>query len=45
MDTAIIIAGCLRERAVISLQRRRGVRQLRASAGDTVKVILRGALL
>jgi AcrR family transcriptional regulator len=45
MDTAIIIVGGLRELAVISLQRGRDVRQLRASAGDTVKAILRGALL
>ena len=45
MDTAIIIVGGLRELVVISLQRDRDVRQLRASAGDTVKAILRGALL
>jgi AcrR family transcriptional regulator len=45
MDTAIIIVGGLRELAVISLQRGRNVRQLRESAGDTVKAILRGALL
>ena len=45
MVTAIIIVGGLRELAVISLQRGRDVRQLRASAGDTVKAILRGALL
>lgn len=45
MDTAIIIVGGLRELAVISVQRGRDVRQLRASAGDTVKAILRGALL
>jgi AcrR family transcriptional regulator len=45
MDTAIIIVGGLRELAVISLQRGRDVRQLRESAGDTVKAILRGALL
>jgi AcrR family transcriptional regulator len=45
MDTAIIIVGGLRELAVISLQRGRDVRELRASAGATVKAILAGALL
>ncbi|HEX8975012.1 MAG TPA: TetR/AcrR family transcriptional regulator [Solirubrobacteraceae bacterium] len=45
MDTAIIIAGGLRELIVISLQRGRDVRELRASARDTVKSILSGALL
>jgi AcrR family transcriptional regulator len=45
MDTAIIIVGGLRELAVISLQRGRDVRELRASAGATVKSILTGALL
>ncbi|MDQ6834587.1 MAG: TetR/AcrR family transcriptional regulator [Actinomycetota bacterium] len=45
MDTAIIIAGGLRELAVISLQRGRDVRELRAGARDTVKAILTGALL
>jgi AcrR family transcriptional regulator len=45
MDTAIMIVGGLRELAVISLQQGRDVRELRASAGDTVKAILRGALL
>ena len=44
-DTAIIIVGGLRELAVISLQRGRDVRELRASAGATVKAILRGTLL
>jgi len=44
-DTAIIIVGGLRELAVISLQQGRDVRELRASAGDTVKAILRGTLL
>jgi AcrR family transcriptional regulator len=44
-DTAIIIAGGLRELIVISLQRGRDVRELRASARDTVKSILTGALL
>jgi AcrR family transcriptional regulator len=44
-DTAIIIAGGLRELVVISLQRGRDVRELRASARDTVKAILTGALL
>ena len=45
MDTAVIIVGGLRELAVISLQRGRDVSELRASAGDTVKAILRGTLL
>ena len=45
MDTAIIIVGGLRELAVISLQRGRDVRELRASAGATVKAILSGTLL
>ncbi len=45
LETAIIIVGGLRELAVISLQRGGDVRQLRASAGETVKAILRGALL
>jgi AcrR family transcriptional regulator len=45
MDTAIIIAGGLRELIVISLQRGRDVRELRASARETVKAILSGALL
>jgi len=45
MDTAIIIVGGLRELAVISLQRGRAVRELRTSAGATVKAILAGALL
>ena len=45
MDTAVIIIGGLRELAVISLQRGRDVRELRASAGATVKAILTGALL
>lgn len=45
MDTAIIIAGGLRELLVISLSRGRDMRELRASAGATVKAILGGALL
>jgi AcrR family transcriptional regulator len=45
MDTAIIIAGGLRELIVISLQRGRDVRELRTSAQATVKSILTGALL
>jgi AcrR family transcriptional regulator len=45
MDTAIIIVGGLRELAVISLQQGRDVRELRASAGATVKAILAGTLL
>jgi hypothetical protein len=45
MDTAIMIVGGLRELAVISLQRGRDVRDLRATAGQTVKAILAGTLL
>ena len=45
MDTAIIVVGGLRELAVISLQRGRDVRELRAGAGSTIKAILAGALL
>jgi AcrR family transcriptional regulator len=45
MDTAIIIAGGLRELLVVSLQRGRDIDELRASAGTTVKAILTGALL
>ena len=45
MDTAIMIVGGLRELAVISMQRGRDVRELRASAGSMVKAILTGALL
>jgi AcrR family transcriptional regulator len=45
MDTAIMIVGGLRELAVISLQQGRDVRELRDTAGITVKAILAGALL
>jgi AcrR family transcriptional regulator len=45
MDTAIIIAGGLRELLVVSLQRGRDIDELRASVGTTVKAILTGALL
>jgi AcrR family transcriptional regulator len=45
LDTAIIIVGGLRELAVISIARGRDMRELRASAGSTVKAILAGALL
>jgi AcrR family transcriptional regulator len=45
LDTAIIIVGGLRELAVISIQHGRDMRELRASAGATVKSILAGALL
>lgn len=45
MDTAIMIVGGLRELAVISLQQGRDVRELRTTAGATVKAILAGALL
>lgn len=43
MDTAIIIVGGLRELLVIALQRGRDMRELRASAGETIKAILSGA--
>ena len=45
MDTAIIIAGGLRELLIISLQRGRDMRELKASVGGTVKAILGGTLL
>jgi AcrR family transcriptional regulator len=45
LDTAVIIVGGLRELAVISLQRGRSVRELRATASDAVKAILTGTLL
>jgi AcrR family transcriptional regulator len=45
MDTAIIIVGGLRELLVIALQRGRDMRELRASAGQTIKLILSGTLL
>jgi AcrR family transcriptional regulator len=45
LDTAIMIVGGLRELAVISLQQGRDVRDLRATAGTTVKAILAGTLL
>jgi AcrR family transcriptional regulator len=45
MDTAIIIVGGLRELLVIALQRGRDMNELRASAGQTIKVILSGTLL
>jgi AcrR family transcriptional regulator len=45
MDTAIIIVGGLRELLVIALQRGRDMRELRESAGETIKAILGGALL
>jgi AcrR family transcriptional regulator len=44
-DTAIMIVGGLRELAVISLQRRRDLRELRETAGETIKAILLGTLL
>jgi hypothetical protein len=37
--------GGLRELLVIALQRRRDMRELRASAGQTIKLILSGTLL
>jgi AcrR family transcriptional regulator len=45
MDTAVIITGGLRELVVISLQRGRDVRELRASVREAVKAILSGTLL
>lgn len=45
IDTAIIIVGGLRELAVISLQQGRSLRDVRASAGETVKAVLAGTLL
>jgi AcrR family transcriptional regulator len=45
MDTAIIIVGGLRELLVISLQRGRDMRELRASASETIKAILGAAVL
>ena len=45
LDTAIMIVGGLRELAVISLQQGRDVRELRATAGRTIKAILAGELL
>lgn len=45
MDTAIIIVGGLRELLVIALQTGRDMRELRTSAGQTIKVILAGTLL
>jgi AcrR family transcriptional regulator len=44
-DTAIIIVGGLRELLVIALQRGRDMHELRASAGQTIKLILSGTLL
>jgi AcrR family transcriptional regulator len=45
MDIAIMIVGGLRELAVISLQQRRDMSELRETAGQTVKAILSGTLL
>jgi AcrR family transcriptional regulator len=45
VDTAIIIVGGLRELLVIALQGGRDMRELRVSAGETIKAILSGALL
>ncbi len=45
MDTAIMVVGGLRELAVISLQQGRELRDLRGTAGETIKAILRGTLL
>jgi AcrR family transcriptional regulator len=45
MDIAIMIVGGLRELIVISLQQGRDMRELRETAGQTVKAILSGTLL
>src|ERR1700743_2768772 len=45
MDTAIIIVGGLRELRVLALERGRDMRELRVSAGETIKAILGGAVL
>jgi AcrR family transcriptional regulator len=45
MDTAIIIVGGLRELLAIALAHGRDMRELQASAGQTIKVILAGTLL
>jgi AcrR family transcriptional regulator len=45
LDTAIMIVGGLRELAVISLQQGRDVRELRETAGEPIKAILRVTLL
>jgi AcrR family transcriptional regulator len=42
-DSAIIVVGGLRELLIISLQRGRDTHELRVSAGDAIKAILRGA--
>ncbi len=44
MDMAVIIVGGLRELMVISLQRRRDLRELRAGLASAVKAILRAAV-
>jgi len=44
MDMAVIIVGGLRELMVISLQRRRDLRELRTGIGAAVKAILRAAV-
>jgi AcrR family transcriptional regulator len=45
MDMAVIIVGGLRELMVVSLQRRRNLRELREGLGAAVKAILRAAVL
>jgi AcrR family transcriptional regulator len=45
LDTAIIIVGGLRELLVLSLQKRRDLRELRSNVGRTIKAILIGTLL
>jgi len=45
MDMAIVIVGGLRELMVIAIQQGRDVRELRATAGDTVKAILDARVL
>lgn len=44
MDTAIIIVGGLRELLIIALQQGRDMRELRASAQETIKAILAAAV-
>jgi hypothetical protein len=45
MDTAIMIVGGLRELVVTYLYRARDVQELRAAAGQTIKVVLAAAVL
>jgi AcrR family transcriptional regulator len=45
LDVAIIVVGGLRELLVISIQRRRDLHELRASAGQVVKAIIASIVL